>query len=225
MCLSCTGSDYSVRPATNSMPVFIKDVRCTGREMSLLECGYRRNLTHSSHFEDVGVQCKKREKYRCKSSVYYDIITADCADGDIKLLGGGSNKDGALQVCFDQRWGTVSGDGWTAIDTQVACRQLEFNSTGVCKSLLFDCITCDCTNMLATWFTYYCLITLGAHGQRGLRYLVCKSVCPSVCLHFLKQQLELMCLNFFIHREALQNYSDICTLHSNIHGQRWLSWN
>jgi hypothetical protein len=108
------GNDYSVRPATNSIPVFIKSIRCTGREMSLLECGYRRNLTHSSHFEDVGVQCKK----------------PDCADGDIKVLGGGSNKYGALQVCFDQRWGTVSGDGWTAVDTQVACRQLGFNSTG-----------------------------------------------------------------------------------------------
>ena len=34
-------------------------------------------------------------------------------------------------MCFDQRWGTVSGDGWTAVDTQVACRQLGFNSTGV----------------------------------------------------------------------------------------------
>ena len=64
------GNDYSVRPATNSMPVFIKSVRCIGKEMSLLECGYRRNLTHSSHFEDVGVQCKKREKYRRKSTVY-----------------------------------------------------------------------------------------------------------------------------------------------------------
>ena len=52
-------NDYSVRPATNSMPVFIKDVRCSGREMSLLECGFRRNLTHSVHLEDVGVKCKK----------------------------------------------------------------------------------------------------------------------------------------------------------------------
>ena len=54
--------DYSVRPATNSMPVHIMDVRCTGKEMSLLECGYRRNLTHTTHFGDVGVRCIEREK-------------------------------------------------------------------------------------------------------------------------------------------------------------------
>ena len=59
VCLSCAGSDYSVRPATNSMPVFIKTVRCTSRQLSLLECGFRRNLTHSVHLEDVGVKCKK----------------------------------------------------------------------------------------------------------------------------------------------------------------------
>ena len=58
------------------------------------------------------------------------LHTAECADGDLKLLGGSSNKEGALQVCYYQRWGTISGDGWTAVDTLVACRQLGFNSTG-----------------------------------------------------------------------------------------------
>ncbi|CAI8004444.1 Neurotrypsin, partial [Geodia barretti] len=85
-----TGNDYSVRPATNSMPVFIKTVRCTGRQLSLLECGFRRNLTHSVHLEDVGVKCKK----------------SDCNDGDLRLVGGGdSENDGLLQVCFSGRWG------------------------------------------------------------------------------------------------------------------------
>ena len=51
--------DYSVRPVTNSMPVYMKDVRCTGREPSLLECGFKTNLTHTDHFGDVGIKCKK----------------------------------------------------------------------------------------------------------------------------------------------------------------------
>jgi hypothetical protein len=108
------GNDYSVRPATNSMPVFIKDVRCTGRQLSLLECGFRRNLTHSVHLEDVGVKCKK----------------AECDDGDLRLVGGDSENDGLLQVCFSGRWGTVNVDGWTQVDTQVTCRQLGFNNAG-----------------------------------------------------------------------------------------------
>ena len=50
-----------MRPATNSMPLHTKSVRCTGKEMSLLECSYRKNDTHNNHFEDIGVQCKKRK--------------------------------------------------------------------------------------------------------------------------------------------------------------------
>ena len=57
--LNSAGLDYSVRPATNSMPVYMKDVRCTGRELSILQCGFRRNLTLTDHLGDVGVKCKK----------------------------------------------------------------------------------------------------------------------------------------------------------------------
>ena len=53
---------YSVRIATNSMPVYVKNVRCSGRELSALECSFRRNLTPSVHIGDVGVKCKKCKK-------------------------------------------------------------------------------------------------------------------------------------------------------------------
>ena len=115
----------------------------------------------------------------------HNIIAADCADGDIKLLGGGSKKDGALQVCLDQRWGTVSGDGWTAVDTKVACRQLGFNSTGVCKFLLFDCITCDRMNNASLYLDHTVLLInprRACEARVTVLYLVCKSVCRSVCL-------------------------------------------
>ena len=52
--------------------------------------------------------------------------TVSCADGDLRLFGGESESEGLLEVCFSQRWGTVNGDGWTSSDTQVTCRQLEF---------------------------------------------------------------------------------------------------
>ena len=55
------GLEFSARPATNSMPVFIKDVRCTGRELSLLECGFRKNQDNE-HFTDVAVKCWKGKK-------------------------------------------------------------------------------------------------------------------------------------------------------------------
>ena len=56
--------------------------------------------------------------------------TAECKDGDLRLVAGVSELSGVLQVCLSQRWGTVNGDGWTAIDTLVACRQMGFNTDG-----------------------------------------------------------------------------------------------
>ena len=57
--------------------------------------------------------------------------TATCMDGDIKLVGSTSDSDGRLEVCFDQRWTTVDGYGWTDSDTKVACRQLGLSTSGI----------------------------------------------------------------------------------------------
>ena len=54
-------------------------------------------------------------------------ITVSCDDGDLRLVGGETEYEGLLEVCFSQRWGTVNGNGWSVIDTQVACRQLGFD--------------------------------------------------------------------------------------------------
>ena len=58
-----------------------------------------------------------------------------CDDGDLRLVGGETEYEGLLEVCFSQRWGTVNGDGWSASDTQVACRQLGFDTLGKCMTL------------------------------------------------------------------------------------------
>ena len=54
-----------------------------------------------------------------------------CEDGDIRLVGGASESEGRLEVCFDKRWGTIDGDGWTDTDTQVACKQLGYSTSGI----------------------------------------------------------------------------------------------
>ena len=59
--LATAGLEFSARPATNSMPVHIKDVWCTGRELSLLECGFRKNQDNE-HLSDVAVKCWKGKK-------------------------------------------------------------------------------------------------------------------------------------------------------------------
>ena len=59
------------------------------------------------------------------------FLAAKCVDGDLRLVGGDTDSEGVLQVCFNQKWGTVNGDGWTEADTQVTCRQLGVNNTGI----------------------------------------------------------------------------------------------
>ena len=64
-------------------------------------------------------------------SVHTTSYTAECEDGDIKLLGGASEVEGRLEMCFNKRWTTIDGDGWTHTDTEVACRELGFSTSGI----------------------------------------------------------------------------------------------
>ena len=41
---------------------------------------------------------------------------------------GDSELEGRLEVCFSQRWGTVSGDGWTQTNTEVICNDLGYDT-------------------------------------------------------------------------------------------------
>ena len=51
--------DYTPRPATNSKPIYMNNVHCSGQELTLLDCSYSRNLSINEHHKDVGVQCRK----------------------------------------------------------------------------------------------------------------------------------------------------------------------
>ena len=47
------------------------------------------------------------------------------------MVGGASETEGRLEVCFNRKWGTIDGDGWTHTDTQVACKQLGHSTSGI----------------------------------------------------------------------------------------------
>ena len=49
---------------------------------------------------------------------------------------GETEWEGRLEMCLSQRWGTVSSDGWTVESNQVVCRDLGYDSDGMCSSSL-----------------------------------------------------------------------------------------
>ena len=38
-------------------------------------------------------------------------------------------------MCFNKRWGTIDGHGWTHTDTQIACKQLRYSAAGIYRAV------------------------------------------------------------------------------------------
>ena len=66
------------------------------------------------------------------------ITFAGCTHGTIRLIGGTSSLEGRVEVCVNGVWGTVCSDGWTAVDANVACRQLGHSGSGMSYHLPSD---------------------------------------------------------------------------------------
>ena len=68
----------------------------------------------------------------CTLLFYTDfvLISGSCTDGTLRLMEGGSEYEGRLEVCFSDRWGTFGSDGWTQINTQVVCNDLGYDLSG-----------------------------------------------------------------------------------------------
>ncbi|XP_063116777.1 neurotrypsin isoform X2 [Cavia porcellus] len=92
-----------------SGPILLDEVHCTGNELSIEQCPKSSWGEHNcNHKEDAGVSC------------------TPLTDGVIRLAGGKGSHEGRLEVYYRGQWGTVCDDGWTELNTYVACRLLGF---------------------------------------------------------------------------------------------------
>ena len=63
-------------------------------------------------------------------TLYNTVTTGYCTNGEVRLVGGESEFEGRVEVCFNRRWGTISSDGWTQTNTHVLCNDLGYDLTG-----------------------------------------------------------------------------------------------
>ena len=72
-------------------------------------------------------------KCRNVACVSFFLHKVDCSDGDIRLVGGESEREGRVEVCNNRGWGTVCGREWTDRHTAVVCRYFGFSDLPIGK--------------------------------------------------------------------------------------------
>ena len=93
--------------------IWLNLVPCIGTEDNIGECG-QISWNISS----------------CPSYSLYDKAMSCLADGAVALFGGGSPREGRLEVYHNGTWGTVCDDGFTDAAARVVCHSLGFGYVG-----------------------------------------------------------------------------------------------
>ena len=57
-------------------------------------------------------------------------VPVNCTDGQIRLRGGFTQREGRVEVCIDRLWGTICDNLWDRYEAQVVCRQLGHSTLG-----------------------------------------------------------------------------------------------
>lgn len=65
----------------------------------------------------------------CNIATNYTVDTT-CNNGDVRLVGGTSELEGSVEVCYNNYWGSVADGSWGTPDGNVACNRSGHRPTG-----------------------------------------------------------------------------------------------
>ena len=71
----------------------------------------------------------------------FNPMHTGCPQGNVRLVSGPSSREGRLEICNANEWGTVCDDFFSATDARVVCRQLRFSETGMHYFILSNLIS------------------------------------------------------------------------------------
>ncbi len=121
---------------------------CSGTENTFEECGItQRDFAGCKGCN--GGNYKRHPKIMCLPGKYFAHnslskclwITANCTDGEIRLVGGSSMTEGRLEVCVGGRWGTVQNNDSQLVE--LVCSTLVSQlKVGDNKHQLNSCLVC-----------------------------------------------------------------------------------
>ena len=118
-------------------PIGLFELRCSGNENNIWDCSY--NITDGGQYcyqhNDASVFCMRKfinkRTFINKNSLLANKTEYDsCSDGDIRLVGGSTDNEGNVQICYSNAWGSVCDDNWGIADSNVVCHQLGFQPYG-----------------------------------------------------------------------------------------------
>ena len=67
----------------------------------------------------------------------------NCTDGDVRLVGGQTDNEGSVQICYNNAWTYLcSGWYWYTTEANVLCGQLGFSSYGKITKLVIYIYIC-----------------------------------------------------------------------------------
>jgi hypothetical protein len=110
--------------------VAMKDLSCTGDELSVKECSWAAPTSDcSSHAQDAVVFCAAGEP--------------GPKEGTLRLIGtdGAPATTGRLEVLLDSRWGAVCSEGFSSASATTACKNMGFSASA--NSVQASCASVD----------------------------------------------------------------------------------